>query len=127
MPGLAVAAELGPVARLAVPVAELAAQRSFGFRRDRESVPGTRIDWHDLRCDRYHVMGAPEPLYFVEPCAFQALAEGHAVGGDVPVAALLAVRSSARGFRRRLCLTRRRPRSPRPRSARKSVVYGTRV
>src|SRR3546814_1126019 len=71
MPVLAVAAELGPVARLAVPVAELDAQRSFGFRRDRESVPGTRIDWHDLRCDRYHVMGAPEPLYVVEACALQ--------------------------------------------------------
>src|SRR3546814_11270934 len=56
MPVLAVAAELGPVARLAVPVAELDAQRSFGFRRDRESVPGPRIDRHDLRRDRYHVM-----------------------------------------------------------------------
>src|SRR3546814_7794628 len=99
MPVLAVAAELGPVARLAVPVAELDAQRSFGFRRDRESVPGTRIDWHDLRCDRYHVMGAPEPLYVVEACAFQAIAEGHAVGGEVPVAALLDVRSRGRGFR----------------------------
>src|SRR3546814_12562330 len=44
MPVLAVAAELGPVARLAVPVAELDAPRPFGFRRDRESVPGTRID-----------------------------------------------------------------------------------
>src|SRR3546814_4100346 len=85
MPVLAVAAELGPVARLAVPVVELDAQRSFGFRRDRESVPGTRIDWHDLRRDRYHVMGAPEPLCVVEACAFQAIAEGHAVGGEVTV------------------------------------------
>src|SRR3546814_19350467 len=47
MPVLAVAAELGPVARLAVPVAELDAQRSLGFRRARESVPGTRIDQND--------------------------------------------------------------------------------
>src|SRR3546814_3164476 len=36
MPVLAVAAELGPVARLAVPVAELDAQRSLGFRRRSE-------------------------------------------------------------------------------------------
>src|SRR3546814_14929496 len=79
MPVLAVAAELGPVARLAVPVAELDAQRSLGFRRDRESVPGTRIDRHDLRRDRYHVMVAPEPLHVVEACAFQTIAEGTAV------------------------------------------------
>src|SRR3546814_8915618 len=73
MPVLAVAAELGPVARLAVPVAELDAQRSLGFRRDRESVPGTRIDRHDLRRYRYHVMVAPEPLHVVEACAFQTI------------------------------------------------------
>src|SRR3546814_9644609 len=100
MPVLAVAAELGPVARLAVPVAELDAQRSLGFRRDRESVPGTRIDRHDLRRDRYHVMVAPEPLHVVEACAFQTIAEGHAVGGEVPVAALLDVRSRGRGLDR---------------------------
>src|SRR3546814_2506703 len=78
MPVLAVAAELGPVARLAVPVAELDAQRSLGFRRDRESVPGTRIDRHDLRRDRYHVMVAPEPLHVGEAFAFGAVAGGHA-------------------------------------------------
>src|SRR3546814_7767615 len=54
MPVLAVAAELGPVARLAVPVAELDAQRSFGFRRDREYGPGTRIDWHGLERSEEH-------------------------------------------------------------------------
>src|SRR3546814_14458953 len=54
-------------------------------------------------------MVAPELLHVVEACAFQTIAEGHAVGGEVPVAALLDVRSRGRGFRRRHCRRRRRP------------------